>query len=77
MYARSLRRRRLLENLEQRLLMANAQTGPIYPAAIWTPAASGNYSTAASDPLWIAIHTTEEDAADTITEFQTYNLANR
>lgn len=45
-----------------------------YPGAIWTPAASGNYSTGQSNPRWIIIHTTEESAAATIQEFQTPNL---
>lgn len=59
------------EQLERRVLMAYTQAGPIYPAAIWTPAGSGNYGAGSSNPLWIVIHTTESTAASAINEFQT------
>jgi hypothetical protein len=49
----------------------NSGNGPDYPGAIWDPAAPGNYSTDPSDPRWIAIHTTEENATAAITEFTT------
>ena len=52
----------------------DARSHADYPGAIWDPAGSGDYSTAPSDPRWIAIHTTEESAQATITEFTTPNL---
>jgi N-acetyl-anhydromuramyl-L-alanine amidase AmpD len=54
------------ETLETRVLLAAD-----YPGAIWTPAASTNYSTTHSDPRWIVIHTTESTAQSTINEFTT------
>jgi hypothetical protein len=62
---------RVIEGLEARVMMYGAAD---YPYAIWVPAASGNYSTAQSNPRWIAIHTTEESASAAITEFTTPNL---
>jgi hypothetical protein len=54
------------ESLESRFLLAAD-----YPGAIWTPAASGNYSTGQSAPRWIVIHTTEITTQQTIDKFQT------
>lgn len=66
-----------VEVLERRVFLSSAPAaggGADYPGAIWTPAGSGDYSTGQSNPRWIIIHTTEETAAATITEFTTPNL---
>ena len=46
----------------------------LFPAAIYYPAGSGNYSSGRNGTQWIVIHTTESTAASTINEFQTAGL---